>query len=66
MEAMPNRIVISNKDVMNITGKSSRTACRILAKIRKHYDKPPKGYVCIFEFCEVTMIRETFVLKFIR
>ena len=66
MADIPNRIVIGTKDVMKITGKSRRTACRILARIRKFYEKDVNGMVCIFEFCEVTKIKEAFVMIFFK
>jgi hypothetical protein len=65
MNALPHRIVIYAKDIMNITGCSSRTARRKLAEIRKKFNKPKQAYISIEEFCAFTGLREERVAAFL-
>jgi hypothetical protein len=57
------RIAIYPKDVEIITGRSHRTACRILAEIRKDMGKSKNQFVSIWEFClymrmDVELVKE--------
>lgn len=65
MSAVPYRIVIYAKDIMNMTGCSSRTARRKLAEIRKKFHKKPGTYVSIEEFCSFTGLPEARVAPFL-
>ncbi|MEH0157281.1 hypothetical protein V6R21_24420 [Limibacter armeniacum] len=56
------RICIYPKDIQLLTGKSERTARRILSDIRKEYGKEPKQLVTITEFCLYTGLKEQQVL----
>ena len=65
MKTVPNRIVIYPKDVANITGQDKRTARRLLARIRKQFNKPDRAYVSIDEFCAFTGLKEEKVAPFL-
>jgi hypothetical protein len=62
---LPNRIVIYAKDVMNITGCSSRTARRKLQQIRKQFNKQKGTYISVEEFCSFTGLREEKITPFL-
>jgi len=64
-EKIPVRIVIYAKDVINITGRKERAAWKMLAQIRKKYNKEKGQFVTIYEFCEYTGIKEERVLPFL-
>jgi hypothetical protein len=64
-QKIPPRIVIYAKDVQNITGRKERTARRILAQIRIHFNKQPTEFVTVQEFCLFTGLLEEEVRKFI-
>jgi hypothetical protein len=51
MMNMPNRIVIYPKDVALITGKQQDTARKLLSRIRKDLNKPPKAVITVNDFC---------------
>jgi len=55
---VPNRIVIYAKDLMNITGRSERTARKILQQIRQASGKKKGDMVTVEEFCQFTRIDE--------
>jgi hypothetical protein len=61
----PRRSIILTKDIENITGYKSQAARRLLNKIRKMLNKPPKSLVSIREFCSCTSLDEQFVREFI-
>lgn len=63
---MPTRIVIYAKDIMTITGRCERTARRILAAIRKKYDKPANTFITTDEFCEFTGLTEKTVSAYLK
>jgi hypothetical protein len=65
MNPYPPRIVIYVKDVMNITGRSDRTARSLLCSIRKHFGKERGAFVTIEEFCEFTGMKNEMVEKFL-
>ena len=64
-KTIPNRIVIYTKDVMNITGRKERAAKKLLAQIRRKYNKNRGGFVSIDEFCEFTMLNKESVKEFL-
>lgn len=65
MNSIPNRIVIYTKDVMNITGRSERTARRLMASIRKACNKDKEAFISIEEFCAFTGLKEEKVQPFL-
>ncbi len=62
---IPNRIVIYAKDIMNITGRKERAARRMLANIKKTYNKKQGELISVNEFCEFTGLKEECVNKFL-
>lgn len=46
------RTTIYPKDVANITGKSVKSACRLVTKIRSDLGKKPHQILTLNEFCE--------------
>ena len=65
MRTIPGRIIIYTKDVVNITGRSERTARRILSTIRKKNNKTPTSFVSIHEFCSHTGLKEEAIVPFL-
>jgi hypothetical protein len=65
MNAIPNRIVIYAKDIVNITGCSLRTAQRILALIRKKSNKDKHSFISVQEFCSFSGLSEDKVYAFL-
>ena len=63
---VPNRIVIYAKDVMNITGRSERTARKILQQIRQSNGKRKGDFVTIVDFSRFTGIDENIIIEFLR
>lgn len=59
------RIVIYPKDVEIITGRSHRTACRILRDIRLAMGKSKHQLISIDEFCLHTGMEERLVREFL-
>ena len=57
------RIVIYTADVMDLLGCSEPSAHRLLRKIRKSEEKPPRAFVSVGEFCAYTKLKEKEVLK---
>jgi hypothetical protein len=66
MNTIPNRLVIYTKDVMNITGRKERTAQKLLAQIRAHYQKSKEDFITLSEFCTFTGLKEEQVLPFLK
>jgi hypothetical protein len=64
-QTIPNRIVIYAKDIMNITGRKERAARKLLAQIRKKYQKKNGEFISIDEFCEFTGLKEEKVTAFL-
>ncbi|MCW3091393.1 MAG: hypothetical protein JWP81_2462 [Ferruginibacter sp.] len=58
MNPKTHRIVICAKDIMVITGKSERTARRIIAAIRLSNNLPAHSMVTLPQFCEQTGLSE--------
>ena len=65
MIKIPNRIVMTTKDIQLITGCSDRTARRMLARIRVKKGKGKRGLVSVEEFCEDTGLSEEEVKVFL-
>ncbi|MEO6723637.1 MAG: hypothetical protein ABIN67_24935 [Ferruginibacter sp.] len=64
-QTIPNRIVIYAKDIMNITGRKERAARKLLAQIRKKYNKKKGTFISVREFCSFTELDETMVKDFL-
>ena len=66
MNAIPNRLVIYTKDVMNITGRKERTAQKLLANIRKRYNKSLTDFITVHEFCAYAGLKEEQVMPYLK
>ena len=64
MTKIPSRVIIYPKDVENITGRSDRTARKMLQKIKKALGKPNDALVTVKEFCFFTGIEEEMIKEF--
>lgn len=64
-QTIPNRIVIYAKDIMNITGRKERAARKLLARIRKKYNKKGGEFISIDEFCQFTGLKKESVREFL-
>ncbi|PSL44985.1 hypothetical protein CLV51_105360 [Chitinophaga niastensis] len=62
---IPNRIVIYAKDIRNITGRSERTARKMLQQIREANGKKKGEFVTVMEFCSFTGLEEEIVSQFL-
>lgn len=58
MKAITNRQAVYIKDVMRITGQSSRNAQRLLKKIKRLNNKEYLAYVSLQDFCAYTGFKE--------
>jgi len=63
---LPLRVVLYPKDVENITGRSDRTARKLLQKIRLALGKSPDEFVTVKEFCFFYGIQEELIKDFLR
>ncbi|CAL1518560.1 hypothetical protein [Chitinophaga sp. MM2321] len=63
---VPNRIVIYAKDIQNITGRSERTARKMLQQIRKANGKKKGEFVTVAEFCIYAGLKEEIVAGFLK
>ena len=62
---IPNRIVIYAKDIRNITGRSERTARKMLRQIREANGKKRGDLVTVAEFCRFSGIDQCLVNGFL-
>jgi hypothetical protein len=60
------RITICAKDVQTITGISYRAACRLIKKMKIHYQKSNHQFISISEFCTYTGLKKEEVTDHIR
>ena len=65
MHPIPQRVVLYSKDVENITGMKSRTARRLLQKIKEQVGKTDLELVTVQDFCKITGIPEDVVRSFL-
>lgn len=63
---LPLRVVLYPKDVENITGRGSRTARRLLQKIKTACGKSRNEFVTIHEFSHFTGIPHQLIEDFLR
>ena len=61
-----NRMIICAKDIVCITGKTERTARRMLAKVKTIHHKPKGGLVTLEEFCNNAGLKTADVLEFLK
>ncbi len=66
LSKMPLRVVLYPKDIENITGRSDRTARKLLQKIKLARGKSKEEFVTIKEFCLFTGIDEELVKDFLQ
>jgi hypothetical protein len=66
MKTIPPRIIIYPKDVVNITGRSERTARKLIQKVRLIFGKSPDEFVTVKEFCTVFGIEESHVKDYLK
>lgn len=59
------RMWIYTKDIQRISGKSDRTARKILAAIRKNLGKEKYQPVSVKEFCRYMNLSETEILPYL-
>ena len=59
-------MVITVRDIANITGKNVPACQRIMRNIRKSYGKPKNGLVSIVELCNYTSLNIDEVSKFLK
>lgn len=64
-QKVPVRIVIYAKDVINITGRKERAAWKLLAQIRKKYNKKKGQFVTVDEFADFTGICKEIIKPFL-
>jgi len=63
---IPLRVVLYPKDVENITGRSPRTARKLLQKIRQALGKSSEEFITVKEFCAFTGIDEELIKDFLQ
>ena len=62
MRTSTTRLVLTTKDIMQITGKSERTSRRLLKQIRKAAPNANVSFVSLEQFCSYTgMTREAVI-----
>ncbi|MNL42494.1 hypothetical protein D3C87_1649530 [compost metagenome] len=49
-----SRLFVYTKDVEILTGRGRKVATRLLAEVRKKYDKARYDLVTVIEFCDYT------------
>lgn len=60
------RLAVYAKDIERIMGKSPRTACTMLANIRKYYGKEKHQVVTINELCDYLGITKEEAEEFLK
>ena len=66
MKQLHHRLVIYPKDVILITGRSERSARRMLQAIRKKTRKKKDAFISLEEFCAYTGLKEEEVMEFLK
>lgn len=62
---MPGRLIIRNRDIMNIFGVTHRHAQRLARRVRQEYNKSSNDYITIEEFCTVFKLNEERVREYL-
>ena len=65
MKTTHPRLMLSIKDIINITGKSRATAWRLSTAIKKRFNKGRYAYITVEEFCAFTGLKEEKVKLFL-
>jgi|JI7StandDraft_1071085.scaffolds.fasta_scaffold24287_4 hypothetical protein len=60
------RVVLYCKDISLITGRKYRAARKLYLAILKAFDKQPKQFVTLQEFCLYTGIQEEIVINYLK
>ncbi|HEY4788207.1 MAG TPA: hypothetical protein VIH57_19270 [Bacteroidales bacterium] len=60
------RICIYPKDVQILTGKSERSARKIIAKLRLIHSKDKHQFISVKEFCDYAGLEETEVKRLLK
>lgn len=60
------RVVLYCKDISLITGRKYRAARKLYLSILKAFDKQPKQFVTLQEFCLYTGIQEEIVSNYLK
>ena len=55
------RIILYNKDLQVLTGKSEKTCYRLMHKIRSKAGKAPDVPITLHEFCDYLQLRPEWV-----
>lgn len=63
---IPHRIVIYAKDIVKITGRSERTARKMLQQIRESNGKRRGDLVSVEEFCRYSGLKEESIHQFMK
>ena len=66
MKTTPVRLTLYAADIMHITGKSMRTARRLIRHVKLKYGIPPRTDISVEQFCSFTGFSEDKVNKFIQ
>ena len=59
MSRQTDRVILNYKDISLIAGVHPKTGQRLLRKIRKQFNKPPRSFVSVSEFCEYMKMKES-------
>ena len=62
---IPERVIITSKDIENILGKSARAARKYMALLRRIYKKPAGQFITVEEFCAASGLTEEQVKGFL-
>jgi hypothetical protein len=62
---IPLRIVVTIKDISNLTGRKKGSARNMYLAIMKAYRKKPGQLITYMEFCAYTGLAEELVLKYL-
>jgi hypothetical protein len=61
-----HRAIIYPKDVELITGKSRRSAQRLMRDMREFFQKGANGLITFLDFCNYTQVSEKMVMEYLR
>jgi hypothetical protein len=64
--AIPNRMIVYVRDVMNITGRAERYCRNLMDQICHRFNKPKNSLVTIDEFCEFTGLKKEDVWQYLK
>ena len=64
--SIPTRIAIYAKDIQNITGRRERTSRKMLAAIKKRFNKQKGEFITVEEFCSFAGFKVEQVERFLK